>query len=597
MEERTRTALPEGIDLMPPGAALAAVLEAVDLRRLAPEQLPVALRAFWRQRNHEEARLLDAVRECGLGDREAEGGRRETLDEFSADEARAALVLSKTGAWKLLALADDLVVRLAAVRQALHDGTIDEARARAFRDATEVLSAEHTDRIVELLLPEAPRMTAWALRQRIEQVAMALDPEWARKRYEEARRQRRLRARRTEAGTATLSGLDLPLDEVAGAVARIEALAAAAKAAGHPGLLDTIRADLYLALLSGRFAGWDEEDVVRALVAEATAADADADDRPTGPDAADPVDEEPTADEPPAEPGPVGAPSTRPPSRTRRARIELHLGLTTLLGLDDRPGEMPGWGPVHAELARDVVAAHVRGEWRVAVSGPDGSLAAALLTRRRPAGWGGGPSAAVIELSVDGEVLRSLDPAAHPAWARVLVDLQARLAGWFPPDGSNPGRRFPGDELARWIRMRDRLCIFPVCDAPAATADIDHTVAVHDHGTTVPANLGTPCRHDHRLKHEGGWGLRQTAPGRFVWTSRCGAHYERPPRPVVPALPDPDPPPEGRRSAWRPFEYAADRGGVWTVRPAPVGPAPPARPGPPGAVGPPSGADDDPPPF
>jgi hypothetical protein len=57
------------------------------------------------------------------------------------------------------------------------------------------------------------------------------------------------------------------------------------------------------------------------------------------------------------------------------------------------------------------------------------------------------------------------------------------------------------------------------CRAPAHNTDTDHT---HDHAhgeATADHNLGTPCRHDHRLKHEGGWQLHQPEPGLFRWPS------------------------------------------------------------------------------
>ena len=63
----------------------------------------------------------------------------------------------------------------------------------------------------------------------------SLDPEWAEKTYRRHRAQRRVRARRTEAGTANLSRLDLGVDDAAHSVAHVELLAARAKALGHPG--------------------------------------------------------------------------------------------------------------------------------------------------------------------------------------------------------------------------------------------------------------------------------------------------------------------------------------------------------------------------
>lgn len=44
-----------------------------------------------------------------------------------------------------------------------------EPRARAFTDTTAGLSPEHTDRVVQVLLPEAPSLTAYGLRQCIEE--------------------------------------------------------------------------------------------------------------------------------------------------------------------------------------------------------------------------------------------------------------------------------------------------------------------------------------------------------------------------------------------------------------------------------------------
>ena len=112
-------------------------------------------------------------------------------------------------------------------------------------------------------------MTQRALITRIRQVATALDPDWARHLYENSVRQRRLRARMTETGTANLSGLDLPLDDVARSVAHITLLAAKAKALGHPGLIDTVRADVFLALLSPELAGADDDTLLAAVLARA----------------------------------------------------------------------------------------------------------------------------------------------------------------------------------------------------------------------------------------------------------------------------------------------------------------------------------------
>jgi hypothetical protein len=75
------------------------------------------------------------------------------------------------------------------------------------------------------------------------------------------------------------------------------------------------------------------------------------------------------------------------------------------------------------------------------------------------------------------------------------------------------------------------------------------------------------CRHDHRLKHEGGWALRQVAPGRFVWITRCGQRIEVPARPVRRDLPSPSPREDGRwREAPLDLEPLADDDGDPTGR-------------------------------
>lgn len=54
---------------------------------------------------------------------------------------------------------------------------------------------------------------------------------------------------------------------------------------------------------------------------------------------------------------------------------------------------------------------------------------------------------------------------------------------------------------------------------------------------------GPLCRHDHRLKHEGGRRLRQPMPGHFWVDQTAGPDLPRPPPPITTELPGrcPDP--------------------------------------------------------
>jgi hypothetical protein len=151
----------------------------------------------------------------------------------------------------------------------------------------------------------------------------------------------------------------------------------------------------------------------------------------------------------------------------RRGVVDLHIDLTTLAGLDANPAEIPGFGPIVADVARQVAARQHDSEWRVTVTDPDrGTVVWNGITRRRPT-------------------------------ITQRRDLEAR----------------------------HRDCVFPGCRMPATDSDIDHTVDHANGGRTDASNLGPLCRHHHRLKHEGEWLLEQLAPGVFRWTSRLGHVY------------------------------------------------------------------------
>ncbi|GAB3043895.1 hypothetical protein GCM10027052_27600 [Parafrigoribacterium mesophilum] len=90
----------------------------------------------------------------------------------------------------------------------------------------------------------------------------------------------------------------------------------------------------------------------------------------------------------------------------------------------------------------------------------------------------------------------------------------------------------PSKKLRRFLRLRDGRCRFPICNAPAHRADIDHTIPAAAGGPTEDGNLEYLCRGDHILKHHGGWSVRQISPGVLEWTSPHG----------IVAIDEPDPP-------------------------------------------------------
>jgi hypothetical protein len=232
-----------------------------------------------------------------------------------------------------------------------------------------------------------------------------------------------------------------------------------------------------------------------------------------------------------------------------REGIEIRVGLATLAGLDDRPGEIPGLGPVGARLARSTVAAHQRGAaWRFAILDADGHLLLAGPLRRRPRG--SSPSAPVrggdVELHLTVDELRryGVDPLLGE-WAGVLAEI---ADAWADRDvlhrrlAANPRARFARGPLADHVRIRDRNCCGPGCTRSARRSDLDHT---RDHargGETVEANIGPACKRHHPDKDRG-WSLGQPQPGLFLWISPLGRIHVTKGEPVRPDLPDPDPAP------------------------------------------------------
>jgi Domain of unknown function (DUF222) len=158
-----------------------------------------------------------------------------------------------------------------------------------------------------------------------------------------------------------------------------------------------------------------------------------------------------------------------------------------------------------------------------------------------------------IQVTVDWQVLAGLsqDPAhlhghgpitAHQArtlafgpdatWRRLLTDP-------LDPTNLNLGReRYrPPVALADHVRAVDRECLFPTCNRPATTCQLDHNEPYGDPdgtgpgGETSAANLGPLCAWHHNSKTHGGWTWsRNPTTGQTTWTTPTG-HTHPNPRP------------------------------------------------------------------
>ena len=151
--------------------------------------------------------------------------------------------------------------------------------------------------------------------------------------------------------------------------------------------------------------------------------------------------------------------------------INVTIDLPTLLNMAENPGQLSGYGPIPASLARELAA---DGNWKRFITDP-----------------------------TSGELLDIGRKSYRPS--QLLVD---------------------------FLIARDRTCRFPGCRYPAHRSDIDHVTPWDDGGKTTPENLGSLCRRHHRLKTHGGWKVTSARDGSCEWISPNGKHYLVPSRPV-----------------------------------------------------------------
>ena len=503
-----------GLASVPAGPALSTRLSRVELGSVPDTDLGSVLAAQGRQLAHQQAQLWATMAEIATRDPMPNAVPRWTPEQVfdsAADEIRAELLLTRRGALRELEHADAVVAQ-PRVFAALDRGDLDRARAIVLADACLDLRHEQAETLLDRLLPEAGRRTATGLAERVRKVAIALDPGWAERRYRNAVRERRVIGYLNEDGSATVSGQYLPAQQATAACDRVDALADLAKRAGAKASLDHVRAELFLGLLDGSLHNLSQDDIVAALCAKFPA-------------------EEATPD---IEDGPALG--------TVRG-VEVKVGLGTLLGVNDEPGEIAGWGPVIAPIAREIVAAQHGCQWRFAVVDGQGRLLFDGLTRQRPHELRDAVQSdgGAVELHVPAELLDdSGTRERHPAWAKLLADIAAQYAEHRPIE-QDAAARFPGRRLRRRTQVSFQRCIFPGCRRPASDSDLDHR---RDHargGRTDEQNMAPGCRHDHMNKTRRGWRLIRIDEHTYRWITPLGRKHTVRIDPIAPPLPQPMP--------------------------------------------------------
>jgi Domain of unknown function (DUF222) len=467
----------------------------------------------------------------------------QNLTEFAGDELAPELGMTPFAAAQHLGYARDVTRRLPATFAALRAGAVDGYQVKIVAEATVWLSGEDAAEADRILAVSAAELTYGRLRNAAARLVLMLDPQAAARRKDAAAGNARVMCFREDAGTAGLSGRDLPTAETLASWAHVKARAAAYRAAGMAGTIAALRARAFLDLLQEHDArncpGTAEGRQASGPGTGGTAADGTG-----GPDTGTDRAREPrtgtddgtgadgaaggdgstggnggTGPRPaPAGPAGPGGAARTPPA----ALINVTVPLAALLG-QGTPGEVAGFGLIDAASTRDLAALasrHPATRWCVTVLGPDGTAAAhgcapgrhaydpgqhrtgadgsgnrdgPAPNRGRPAGNRDGPNGRRHGPvpSQDGPPPPAGTGQAADFLRRLKVQLAPIARGTCDHTSYEPGYR-PSRKLKHLIRARTVRCHFRGCSQPAADCDADHTVA-WPAGPTCQCNLGPPC--------------------------------------------------------------------------------------------------------
>jgi hypothetical protein len=328
--------------------------------------------------------------------------------DYTREQVGAALRLSPGTAQRRLSIARTLAERLPATLELLRAGRLTYLHAMKLAEAVTAFDEQTTAKVEERVLTRAAEQTLAQFAASLRRAVIAADPRRAEQRHEDAIEQRRVVFTPQDDGITELWAL-LPAEGAALIEAVLNSLAA--------GQTDTRSADQRRA---------------DALIDVFTRVLAD---------------------------------PNLPEAHGQRPAINVTVSLGTLLGCDNQPAHLDGYGPITAALARHL-ATDETGTWR-----------------------------------------------------RLVTDHTGQLLDY--------GRRTyrPPANLTHHIIARDQTCTFPGCQRPAKLCDLDHGEAWGDGGETTRDNVTALCQRHHNAKHHAGWRITRHPDGTREWTSPTGHHY------------------------------------------------------------------------
>ena len=170
-----------------------------------------------------------------------------------------------------------------------------------------------------------------------------------------------------------------------------------------------------------------------------------------------------------------------PDQHRRRPHIEVVIPATTLLGLDDDPAELTGYGPIPADMARRIAT---NGTWRRLLTDPTNGT--------------------VLEASTT--------------------------------------RHDPGTLVTETLLARHPVCAWPGCNRTSRECDRDHTTPFTQTGQTSLTGLAPYCEYHHVIKDTPAWGWTTTShpDGSITLTTPTGHRYTTVPPARGPITQQPD---------------------------------------------------------
>ncbi len=211
------------------------------------------------------------------------GDLPDVWDDALTGEIALALAASVPSADKTMRSAWELGARLPEIGALLETGVLDAPKARLIAEIFQDLSDESAGRAEALIvseLTEPPAKTYAQVEHIATAIALIIDPQLGERRRKAAEKHAaRVQMFRERAGTAGLSGRDLPTDQTLAAYANVNARAAEYKESGvfAKARMDQLRSAAYLDLLNGVTA---EDRIAHGLLTEQAPADDQADKDP-----------------------------------------------------------------------------------------------------------------------------------------------------------------------------------------------------------------------------------------------------------------------------------------------------------------------------